>query len=122
MWYGVCDSTRYYCSYNGSAKILKDSQALNALTEYCPHLVNNSGDTSTCCDGEQVIWNMVLEFKIKISIVITDWAQGETQLDLQRNECKFFAEHTVYSLQLTSRHERICLINRYTNLHRMVCK
>lgn len=92
VWYGICDSDRYYCSYNGTAKILNDSKAVNELTEYCPHLVNNAGDTLTCCDGKQVSWNMILNLD-KTSIVITDiWPRW----DLILNERKYIAEYWIH--------------------------
>lgn len=58
VWYGVCQNVtatghKLYCSYNGTAKKL-DDDGLRLLTQYCPHLKNDIGDTLTCCDAEQV--------------------------------------------------------------------
>lgn len=58
MWYGVCQnvtatSHKLYCSYNGTAKKL-DDDGRRLLSQYCPHLLNDTGDTLTCCDAEQV--------------------------------------------------------------------
>lgn len=62
VWYGVCKnmtgtSHKLYCSYNGTAKQL-DSNGQRLLSQYCPQLLSDAANTFTCCDAEQVIYEI----------------------------------------------------------------
>lgn len=64
MWYGICkvqSGHSLYCSNNGTAQPLKE-EGQNLLKEYCPHLVNGTNDTFTCCDVEQVTYFAITIF------------------------------------------------------------
>jgi hypothetical protein len=60
IWYGICDRVP-----SGSAVKIKnclddksprtlDKSGIDALSKWCPHLVSNETNASTCCDNAQV--------------------------------------------------------------------
>jgi Niemann-Pick C1 protein len=59
VWYGECNVTptglTQYCPYDGPAKILTNTTALDSLSKWCPHLVPAPGQSlAACCDAAQV--------------------------------------------------------------------
>lgn len=63
VWYGVCKNDsltghKLYCS-NETAPVQLDKTGQNLLKQYCPHLVHGENDTKTCCDAEQVCYNLL---------------------------------------------------------------
>ncbi|KAL3273725.1 hypothetical protein HHI36_015154 [Cryptolaemus montrouzieri] len=57
VWYGECNERNglnQNCPYNGTAKPLLPEAAVSLLKKRCPHLVNQTGVTSTCCSFDQL--------------------------------------------------------------------
>lgn len=58
IWYGECKDTaagkKQNCVYNGPAKPLTNSSALQILQQYCPQLYKGNS-TRTCCDANQLV-------------------------------------------------------------------
>ncbi|XP_063417438.1 NPC intracellular cholesterol transporter 1-like [Mytilus trossulus] len=57
-WYGECGDSptgKYNCLYTGPAKPLTNETGLKILKTYCPDLLEEKGDTYTCCDTDQLV-------------------------------------------------------------------
>lgn len=55
IWYGQCHSAGSLiqnCYYNGTAKPMTNSEGLELLGKWCPHMI--SPNLSTCCDVSQL--------------------------------------------------------------------
>ncbi|CAH1389792.1 unnamed protein product [Nezara viridula] len=58
VMYGYCHSTgdlHQQCVYEGPPKLLTNSTGLELLKKYCPSYYNETGDTTTCCNADQLI-------------------------------------------------------------------